>query len=137
MVHCQDIFEISRNEVKTMFGITMDIIQITLDIVMVVLLANLVKKNKQSIAVLSAIRGIERGEKLETLQISLAAARVNAGMTQEEVAKRMHVSKTTIVNWEKGKIVPGIPEMEMLSRIYRIPQNNIFLPCYSTKSRIK
>ena len=117
-----------------MFGITMDIIQITLDIVMVVLLANLVKKNKQSIAVLSAIRGIERGEKLETLQISLAAARVNAGMTQEEVAKRMHVSKTTIVNWEKGKIVPGIPEMEMLSRIYRIPQNNIFLPCYSTKS---
>ena len=73
---------------------------------------------------------------METLQISLAAARVNAGMTQEEVAKRMHVSKTTIVNWEKGKIVPGIPEMEMLSRIYRIPQNNIFLPCYSTKSRI-
>ena len=68
---------------------------------------------------------------METLQISLAAARVNAGMTQE------HVSKTTIVNWEKGKIVPGIPEMEMLSRIYRIPQNNIFLPCYSTKSRIK
>ena len=137
MVHCQDIFEISRKAVKTMFGITMDIIQITLDIVMVVLLANLVKKNKQSIAVLSAIRGIERGEKLETLQISLAAARVNAGMTQEKVAKRMHVSKTTIVNWEKGKIVPGIPEMEMLSRIYRIPQNNIFLPCYSTKSRIK
>ena len=137
MVHCQDIFEISRKSVKTMFGITMDIIQITLDIVMVVLLANLVKKNKQSIAVLSAIRGIERGEKLETLQISLAAARVNAGMTQEEVAKRMHVSKTTIVNWEKGKIVPGIPEMEMLSRIYRIPQNNIFLPCYSAKSRIK
>ena len=29
-----------------MFGITMDIIQITLHIVMVVLLANLVKKNK-------------------------------------------------------------------------------------------
>ncbi len=29
-----------------MFGITMDNIQITLDIVMVVLLANLVKKNK-------------------------------------------------------------------------------------------
>lgn len=74
---------------------------------------------------------------METLQISLAAARVNAGMTQDEVAKEMHVSKTTIVNWEKGKIIPGIPEMEMLSRIYKIPQNNIFLPCYSTKSRTK
>ena len=80
---------------------------------------------------------MERGKNLETLQISLAAARVNAGMTQEEVAKEMHVSKATIVNWEKGRIIPGIPEMEMLSRIYKIPQNNIFLPCYSTKSRIK
>ena len=64
----------------------------------------------------------------DRLQITLAAARVNAGMTQEEIAKEMHVSKNTIVNWEKGKIVPRIPEMEMLSRIYQIPKDNIFLP---------
>lgn len=69
------------------------------------------------------------------LQISLAAARVNAGMTQGDVAEKMHVSRQTIVNWEKGKIIPGIPEMQMLSRLYEIPQDNIFLPCYSTKSR--
>ena len=74
---------------------------------------------------------------LEKLQISLAAARVNAGMTQEEVAREMHVSKVTIINWEKGKVIPGIPEIQMLSRIYKIPQDNIFLPCYSTKSRQK
>lgn len=43
MVHCQDIFEINRKAVKTMFEISMDIIQIALDVVMVVLLANLVK----------------------------------------------------------------------------------------------
>ena len=36
----------------------------------------------------------------DKLQISLAAARVNAGMTQEDVAKRMHVSKNTVINWE-------------------------------------
>lgn len=69
------------------------------------------------------------------IQISLAAARVNANMTQEDVAAKMHISKQTIINWEKGKIVPGIPEIEMLSRLYGIPQDNIFLPCYSTKSR--
>lgn len=63
----------------------------------------------------------------DRLQITLAAARVNAGMTQEEIAKEMHVSKNTIVNWEKGKITPRIPEMEMLSRIYQIPKDNIFL----------
>ena len=71
----------------------------------------------------------------DKLQISLAAARVNAGLTQGDVAEKMHVSRQTIVNWEKGKVVPGIPEMQMLSRIYKIPQDNIFLPCYSTKSR--
>ena len=68
-------------------------------------------------------------------QISLAAARVNAGMTQSDTAKAMKVSKTTVVNWEKGKIIPGIPEIEMLSRLYNIPQDYISLPCYSTKSR--
>lgn len=68
-------------------------------------------------------------------QIRLAAARVNAEMTQTDVAKKMGVSKQTIINWEKGKIVPGIPEMEMLAKIYHIPQDYIFLPCYSTKSR--
>ena len=68
-------------------------------------------------------------------QISLAAARVNAKMTQEDVAKAMKVSKTTIVNWEKGKVIPGIPEMAMMAQLYGIPQDYIFLPCYSTKSR--
>lgn len=89
------------------------------------------------VADLSARRGnLEVNTELKKLQISLAAARVNARMTQEDVAKEMHVSKQTIINWEKGKVVPGIPEIEMLSRMYQIPQDNIFLPCYSTKSRM-
>ena len=79
------------------------------------------------IADLSAIRG-ERGSKLEKLQISLAAARVNAGFTQEDVAKKMHISKTTVLNWEKGKCSPSLSDMEMLSQIYNIPKDNIFLP---------
>ena len=69
------------------------------------------------------------------IQISLAAARVNKKLTQAEVAEIMHVTRQTIVNWERGKVVPGIPEMEMLSNIYGIPQDNIFLPCYSTNSK--
>ena len=38
--------------------------------------------------------------KRKEIQISLAAARVNACMTQDSVAKAMHVSKQTVVNWE-------------------------------------
>ncbi len=72
---------------------------------------------------------------MSNIQISLAAARVNRRLTQSEVAKKMNVTRQTIHNWEKGKVIPGIPEIEMLSAIYGIPQDNIFLPCYSTNSK--
>ena len=64
----------------------------------------------------------------DILQISLAAARVNAGLTQEDVAREFHVSKNTIVNWEKGKVIPKPAEFEKLCRTYQIPADNIFLP---------
>ena len=69
---------------------------------------------------------------MDAIQISLRAARVNAGLTIEDVAAEMQRSKQTIINWEKGKSVPRIPDIEMLSKLYGIPQDNIFLPCYST-----
>lgn len=65
---------------------------------------------------------------MKELQISLAAARVNAGMTQEAVAKKMRISKNTVVNWEKGKTNLSMADLEMLSRIYDVPKDNIFLP---------
>lgn len=80
---------------------------------------------------LSARRGIlwKGDENLkDKLQISLAAARVNAGMTQQDVAEIMHISKQTIVNWEKGKNPPKIAQLEMMSRLYNMPVDNIFLP---------
>ena len=69
---------------------------------------------------------------MEDLQISLAAARVNAKLTQEDVANKLHVSKRTIVNWEKGKVTPAFATVRMLSELYNIPINNIFLPDKST-----
>ena len=67
---------------------------------------------------------------LAKFQISLAAAKKKKKMTQEDTAKAMKVSKATVVNWEKGKVIPGIPEVEMMSRLYGVPQDYIFLPCY-------
>lgn len=69
---------------------------------------------------------------MEKLQISLAAARVNAGMTQEDVAKELHISKQTVVNWEKGKVIPNFATLNTLSSLYRISMDNIFLPTAST-----
>ena len=68
----------------------------------------------------------------DKLQITLAAARVNAGMTQEDVAVRMHVSKNTVINLEKGKVSPAFATLQALSALYRIPIDNIFLPVKST-----
>ena len=63
------------------------------------------------------------------LRISLAAARVNAGLTQEDVAKFLKVGKQTIVSWEKGESEPKISQALALSSLYKIPLDNIFLPC--------
>ena len=68
------------------------------------------------------------------IKISLAAARVNAKMTQSEVAGKMHISKQTVVNWEKGKFIPGTAKLDFLCKLYQFPVDNIFLPSESTLS---
>lgn len=70
---------------------------------------------------------------MEKINITLEAARVNAGYTQEQAASNLGVSRSTIINWENGKTIPGIPSMHKMSQLYGIPLDCIFLPCYSTK----
>lgn len=69
---------------------------------------------------------------MEPIQISLAAARVNAGLTQEEAAMKMKVGKRTIINWEKGLATPSFADINMLSNIYAMPIDYIFLPKKTT-----
>lgn len=72
---------------------------------------------------------------MHKIKISLEAARVNAGLTQEQAASKLGVSRGTIINWEKGRIAPRIPEMDRIAKLYQIPVDYIFLPRYSTLSR--
>lgn len=61
--------------------------------------------------------------------ISLAAARVDAGMTQEEVAKALKISKNTVVSWEKGTSEPKISHIRSLCDLFNRPIDDIiFLP---------
>lgn len=62
----------------------------------------------------------------EAIQISLAAARVNAGLTQREVAEKLGISNNTLVAWEAGKVVPSVTAARQLADIYQIPLDNIF-----------
>lgn len=74
---------------------------------------------------------------MEKLQISLTAARVNANLTQEAVAKIMNVDRSTVRRWERGEKVPDFDKTKELSHIYGIPLDNIFFGNKSRKKREK
>ena len=63
---------------------------------------------------------------MEKIRISLAAARVNAGLSQDEVASALKVGKQTIVSWEKGTSEPKISQARDLEKLYHMPLNNNF-----------
>ena len=74
---------------------------------------------------------------MQKFQISLAAARVNAGLTQDDVAKALKVGKQTIVSWEIGKSEPKMSQSRELSELYKIPLDYIFYQQNQIKFDIK
>lgn len=62
------------------------------------------------------------------LQITLRAARVNAGLTQKDVAKKLRLNKQTLVNWENGLSEPKLSQARKLCGLYGLSIDNIFLP---------
>ena len=65
---------------------------------------------------------------MNNYKISLAAARVNAGMTQNDIAKKMHISKNTVINWEKWKVELKPAQFKMYCEIVKAPEDAISLP---------
>ena len=64
----------------------------------------------------------------EMPRISLEAARVNAGLTQAELAKILGISKTTVNNWENGRSEPNLSQLRKISELSGIPMDFIFVP---------
>lgn len=62
------------------------------------------------------------------VKVSLEAARVNAKMTISQVAETLHVSKNTIINWEKGRTKIPFASLVSLCDLYEFPIDYIFLP---------
>ena len=50
----------------------------------------------------------------------LKEARQNSGMTQEDVANKIMVSRVTVSHWENGKSLPDIVSLISLSDLYSI-----------------
>jgi len=61
-------------------------------------------------------------------KISLAAARVNAGFSQQEVAKRLNKDRSTINNWEHGRVDIRAKDFLGLCQLYKVSVDSINLP---------
>lgn len=71
---------------------------------------------------------------MEYPKITLAAARVNAGYNQEEAAKELNISKSTIQNYETGASVPSWDMVKKIEKLYAFPSDYIF---FGSELRLK
>lgn len=67
-------------------------------------------------------------------KITLEAARVNTKLTQAELAKKMDVSRETVVAWENGKREMRAAYLHMFCSITGFNVGDIILPEVSTLS---
>ena len=65
-------------------------------------------------------------------KFTLKALRINAGLTQKEVAEKLNRSEKTIGKWEKGTTFPKPMEIDAICELYNVSYDNInFLPTNS------
>lgn len=67
-------------------------------------------------------------------KVTMAAARVNAGLSQAGAAELIGVGRQTILNWENGISTIDVPHFKKMCEVYKVPEQNIILPKKSTLS---
>lgn len=60
-------------------------------------------------------------------QISIKAARVNAGLTQKQAAEKLGISDQTLSHYEKNSGLVKQATLEKMYSIYNIDKKQIFL----------
>ena len=68
------------------------------------------------------------------VKMSLAAARVNRGLTQAELAEKIGVSRQAIFDWENGKRAIRPINLYALCSALEITEDDILLPEVITNS---
>lgn len=59
--------------------------------------------------------------------------RAKEGFTQEDLAKKIEVTRQTIISLEKGSYTPSLELAFKLSEIFRVPIEEIFYKVEDTK----
>lgn len=58
-------------------------------------------------------------------KLTLKAARVNAGLTQKQAAKKLKVSNKTLCNWENYIAIPKADKICMICDLYSMKYDDI------------
>lgn len=66
------------------------------------------------------------------VKLTMEAARVNAGMTQAELAEKMGVSRATVNNIENGKMEVRPVYLYAFCHVVGVSEDDILLPIKST-----
>lgn len=61
-------------------------------------------------------------------KISLRAARVNAGLSQEEMAKRLGVTREAVASWETGRVKIKDIHLYAICHVTGFAPEDLFLP---------
>ena len=59
------------------------------------------------------------------MKIQLKAARVNANLTQDDVAKTLKIAKNSVVNYESYASVPSVELAQKLANLYGMKVDDI------------
>lgn len=61
------------------------------------------------------------------MKLTLAAARVNKGLTQIEAAKLLGISPSAIASYENGRTSPTVVKLEKMAKVYEVEKENLVL----------
>lgn len=65
-------------------------------------------------------------------KIPINAARVAAGLTQEQLADKMDVSRQTVIDWESGRREMKTAYLYLFCKVTGFTEDDILLPQKST-----
>ena len=88
---------------------------------------------------MKAFRGNKklRGDRQMEIGTLIKNARNNAGMTQEQAAEALGVSRQTVSNWETGKSYPDIVSVIRMSDLYDVSLDHLLKEETSMKKSYK
>jgi putative transcriptional regulator len=82
-------------------------------------------KTVKQFKIINVERNKDFRKEMKGMAITLKAARVNAGLTQIESAKKLGIAVDTLRMYETGKTFPDVPIIKKIENLYHVSYNDI------------